>query len=180
MPKHGGSAPSGWVTRWAKLIPSSGKILDLACGSGRHLRWLLERDQPLIGIDIDTSGAQDLLDPPNLELLETDLEQPGFQFPDQSYAAIIVTNYLYRPLLPLLPKQLGADGVLIYETFAEGNEEFGRPSNPDFLLRPDELLNTYTNHLQIAGFEQGYIDKPKPAIVQRICAINSDKPPKAV
>ena len=176
MHKHENRLPSAWVTRFTPLIPRSGRILDLACGSGRHLRQLADRDQPLVGVDVDLSGVNDISRNPGLELHQLDLEQPDTQLPHASYAGIIVTNSLYRPLLDSLANYLAADGILIYETFALGNEQFGRPRNPDFLLQPNELLNIFSTRLQIIGFEQGYTANPAPAIVQRMCAINSLDP----
>ncbi len=171
--KLAASAPSEWVMRFLPLIPDSGAILDLACGSGRHLRCLPDRNQPLVGIDKDLNRVSDLAGNPNIHLHQMDLEQPNIELPDRIYAGIIVTNYLHRPLLARLGDYLSAGGVLIYETFAQGNENFGHPRNPDFLLTPNELLNIFTNQLQIVAFEQGHTETPRPAIIQRICGIKS-------
>lgn len=174
MDKHNDLQPSAWVTQWAPLIPTAGKILEVACGRGRHLRYLSDRGQPLVGIDIDLSRVSDLKQQPGLELHEQDLEKDNAVFPDVAYAGIIVTNYLHRPLLKMLPDYLCQRGVLIYETFAVGNEKYGRPRSSDFLLRTDELLDVYSGCLNVVGFEQGFTDTPYPAVVQRVCAVKSE------
>ncbi len=173
MTNHSDKTPSLWVERFASLIPGNGGILDLACGSGRHLRYLASRNQSLTGVDVDLSGVQDLLAEPHIELLEIDLEKPGMTLPCRDLAGIIVTNYLHRPLLKVLPDLLAKNGVLIYETFADGNAEYGHPRNPDFLLQPNELLTTYVKRLEIVEFTQGFTEHPRPAVIQRICATNS-------
>jgi SAM-dependent methyltransferase len=174
MPTHSNKQPSAWVVQWAKAIPATGSILDLACGSGRHLQHLAQRGQPVVGIDVDISAAVDLERQPNIALHQRDLEQPDAALsdllPDADYAGIVVTNYLHRPLLNSLPNHLAAGGILIYETFALGNEKYGRPRNSHFLLRPDELLDAYSGRLNILGFEQGFTATPYPAVMQRICA----------
>ena len=175
MTAHASVPPSNWVSHYAELIPASGPIVDLACGAGRHLRDLIRRKQPLIGVDIDISGALDLAQRDIVTLLEIDLEAPRVALPKLECAAIIVTNYLHRPLLPSLPGMLAPHGVLIYETFAQGNERYGRPRNPDFLLRPNELLDSYKNSLQVIGFEQGVFTTPNQTVLQRICAIKLAK-----
>ena len=159
--------------RHVALIPAEGNILDIACGRGRHLRALRGRGQLLVGIDIDLSTVADLRDAPGIELHALDIERDDAELPDAQYAGIIVTNYLCRPLLPRLADHLSPGGALIVETFAAGNEAFGKPSNPDYLLEADELLNIFTPLLRIEAFEQGYTDTPKPAIMQRICAIRT-------
>ena len=172
--KHSKINPSAWVKKWAHLINRKGKILDLACGNGRHLRYLLGRDQIIVGIDIDLSALVSLRNETNIELHCLDLEKKDTSLPDLEYAGIIVTNYLHRPLLNALPDYLSNQGVLIYETFAIGNEMYGRPSNPDFLLRKNELNEQYSDSLDIIAFEEKFIDTPNPAVIQRICAVKSD------
>lgn len=154
---------------YAAKIPRDGTILDLACGAGRHLAALSDREQPLLGIDRDISKAAPIEHHANITLLALDLERPGARIPGGDYAGIIVSNYLHRPLLPQLPRLLASGGILIYETFAAGNEAYGRPRNPDFLLQPAELLERFAGKLEVLGFEQGYVDTPSPAIKQRFC-----------
>ncbi|MDH3912643.1 MAG: class I SAM-dependent methyltransferase, partial [Rhodospirillales bacterium] len=126
--------PSPWVRRFAGRVPAGGRVLDLACGGGRHTRLFLELGHPVLAMDRDIAWIADLAGRPDLESLEVDLED-GRPFPlaGQRFAGVVVTNYLYRPHLPALIESVAPDGVLIYETFARGNERFGRPSNPDHL-----------------------------------------------
>ena len=140
--KHDGNPPSPWVERFAGLVPAGGRVLDLACGSGRHTRFFLDLGHPVVAVDRDVGGLVDLTGHPDLETLEVDLET-GAPWPlgDRRFAGIVVTNYLHRPLFPDLLAALSPGGVLIYETFAVGHELFSRPRNPDFLLKPGELLD---------------------------------------
>ena len=146
-------------------------MLDLACGAGRHVRFFLARGHPVVAVDRDLSGLDGLGAAQGLERIETDLED-GRPFPlaDGRFAAVVVTNYLYRPLLPALVAAVAPSGLLIYETFALGNEAFGRPRNPDHLLRPGELLDAVRGHLRVLAYEDLVVQQPKPAAVQRICA----------
>lgn len=164
-------AASAWVRRFAPLIPSGGEVLDLACGSGRHLRLLLTRGHPVVGIDRDLSQLADLAGAPGLELIRADLED-GRPWPlaERQFAGVVVTNYLHRPLLPAIVRAVAPGGMLIYETFALGNEQFGRPKNPDFLLRPGELLEAVAGQLEVLAYENLGVDEPRPAVVQRIAA----------
>jgi SAM-dependent methyltransferase len=176
---HTAHEPSPWVRRFAPLVNADGAVLDIACGSGRHLRLFAAAGHPVTGIDRDLAGLADLAgfdlsDRSGIDLVQADLED-GSPWPLPStrrFAAVIVTNYLYRPLLPTLPDLLEPGGVLIYETFARGNERFGRPSSPAFLLDPGELLEAFQNRLQVVAFEQGEIDMPRKAVVQRLCAVS--------
>lgn len=149
-----GSAPSPWIERYLAGVPEPGPIADVACGSGRHLRLARARGYSVIGIDRDLTGLADMHADPKVSLIEADLEA-GSSFPlaRQSCPGIIVANYLWRPLLPDIVAAVSSDGVLIYETFAIGNERFGRPSNPDFLLRPGELLAAVAGHLTPIAYE---------------------------
>ncbi len=170
--------PSAWVQRFAPLMPH-GQALDLACGGGRHARLLASLGLSVLAVDRDpqalaaTAGER-------IRTLAFDLEQagvesdPAFPLVARCYTGIVVTNYLHRPLLPLLLSSLADGGVLVYETFAQGNGQFGKPSNPDFLLAPGELLVAVADHpdrsaFQVIAFEDGYTARPKPAMVQRIC-----------
>ncbi len=170
--QHGPAAPSPWVERFAGLVPAAGGILDLACGGGRHTRYFLARGHAVLAVDRDLAGIADLAGTPGLERLGADLED-GSPWPlaGRCFAGVIVTNYLHRPLLPRLVGAVAPDGCLIYETFAAGNECFGRPSNPDFLLRPGELLETVRGQLTVVAYENLEVAAPKPAMVQRIAAV---------
>jgi SAM-dependent methyltransferase len=161
------------VARFAGLVPAGGRVLDLACGGGRHVRFFLERRHPVTAIDIDLAGIADLAGRPDLESIEADLEG-GDPWPlaGHRFAGIVVTNYLHRPLLPAIVAAVAPGGVLIYETFAVGNERFGRPTNPDFLLRPGELIDAVQGRLELVAYENLEVAEPKPAMVQRIAAID--------
>ena len=165
--------PSPWVTRFAGLVPDGGPVLELACGGGRHTRLFLARGHPVTAVDIDLSGLADLEGAAGLEAVQADLEA-GRPFPlaGRSFAGVVVTNYLYRPLLPDLVAALAPGGVLIYETFARGNERFGTPRNPDHLLEPGELLEAVHGRLRVLAYEDLTVTMPRPAAVQRICAVN--------
>jgi SAM-dependent methyltransferase len=167
------SEPSAWVERFAGLAASGGPILDVACGGGRHTRLFLARGHPVTAVDRDGSALDDLGDRPDLERLQADLED-GRPFPlaGRQFAGIVVTNYLHRPLFQALIAALAPGGVLIYETFAQGNERFGKPRNPDHLLRPGELLEAVRGTLRVLAYEDLVVDRPKPAAVQRLCARN--------
>jgi SAM-dependent methyltransferase len=154
--------PSPWVRPWAPLV-ERGPVLDVACGAGRHARLFAERGLKVVAVDRD---AQDI---PGVRYVQADLEGAPWPFGAERFAAIVVTNYLHRPLLAQLEAALAEEGVLIYETFMAGNEKYGRPSNPAFLLQPGELLQAFRGLTPIA-FEQGYVAAPKPAMVQRLCA----------
>ena len=158
---------SPWVMRFAPLIAAGGAVLDVAAGGGRHARCLAQRGHPVTAVDRDTAA---LAQTPGLRVVEADLED-GSAWPlaGQQFAGVIVANYLHRPLFPLLIDSLLPGGVLIYETFALGNEAFGRPRNPDFLLKPGELLQAFAG-LTVIAYEHGRIDSPHPKVVQRICA----------
>lgn len=161
---------SPWVLRFAPLLRPEGVVLDLACGSGRHALALGELGHRVVAVDRDPSALARFA---AHEKHHVDLEAGGWPFGPRRFDGIVVTNYLHRPLLALLSAALAPDGVLIYETFAQGNGEFGRPSNPDFLLAPGELLDA-ARGLRIVAFEEGYVAAPKPAFVQRICAVRHE------
>ena len=162
---------SAWVKRFASAIPQEGLVLDLACGSGRHSLYLAHLGYSVLAVDRDTTSLESL----KLPLIQTetlDLEGELWPLANHQFAGIVVTNYLYRPYLDLLPDMLVDGGILIYETFALGNSEFGKPSNPNFLLNPGELLALAQSHaLQVLAYEDIYVDHPKPAMIQRICAV---------
>lgn len=163
--------PLPWVLRFAPLIPAGGPVLDLAAGGGRHTRLLAARGHPVLAVDRDAEALAALAGIADVEYETADLESlPPWSPGARRFAGIVVTNYLWRPLLAALPGWLRPDGVLIYETFALGNERFGRPSNPDFLLRPGELIEAFAPPLRVVAYEHGEISSPQPAMVQRICA----------
>ncbi|MDB5909494.1 MAG: SAM-dependent methyltransferase [Massilia sp.] len=168
------SQVSAWVDRFARLIPP-GDVLDLACGTGRHARHLAALGHPVTALDRDPAALAQAAGP-GIATLQYDVEEPGKRWPfaPGRFAGIVVTNYLHRPLMAHIAASLKPDGVLIYETFAIGNEAFGKPSNPAFLLAPGELLDVARQHgLRVLAYEDGYVDAPKPAMVQRLCAAGS-------
>ena len=162
--------PSPWITRHAGLIAAGGHVLDLACGGGRHTRYLRDRGLRVTAIDIDTAGVRDLADDPSVEIVETDLERSGAApLAGRRFDAVVVTDYLFRPLLVPLVDCLEPGGVFLYETFALGNERFGRPRNPDFLLERGELLALAEDRLTVIAYEHLLVPPPTPKIVQRLC-----------
>jgi SAM-dependent methyltransferase len=169
--------PSPWVVRFANLVSSRGDVLDIACGAGRHTRLFLARGHRVIAVDRDLSGIADLAEHPKLEKVEADLEvETAFALAGRRFAAVVVTNYLHRPLIASLVAAVDADGVFIYETFSAGNERLGRPKNPDFLLQPGELLDAVRGHLRVIAYEDlVVVDEPSPAAIQRICAIGPNR-----
>jgi SAM-dependent methyltransferase len=161
--------PSGWVRRFAHLVASGGAVLDLAAGGGRHARFFRDRGHGVTAVDRNLDGMAGV---EGIELIQADLEAAPWPLAGRRFAGVVVTNYLHRPLLPHLAGALEPEGgVLIYETFAVGHAEFGRPSSPDFLLRPNELLAAFTPGLTIIGYEHGIAYTPNPAAVQRIAAV---------
>jgi len=179
------AAPSSWVVEHAGLIRKGGRVLDLACGGGRHAVWLAAQGYLVDAVDRDPEAIAAMQGIANINADIADLETGNWPATDQRYDVvcddahdgiydgIIVSRYLFRPLLSVLPSMLKPGGVLIYETFMVGNERYGRPSNPDYLLRPDELKSVYAPLLEIRAFEQGEVEEPVPAVMQRICAVKS-------
>lgn len=163
--------PSSWVRRFAPLVPE-GEVLDLACGSGRHARLFAGLGHPVLAADRDPQALAAAAGP-GIATLEVDLEAEGAGWPFEAgrFAGIVVTNYLHRPLMASLVASLAPGGVLIYETFALGNEAYGKPLNPAFLLRPGELLEVAAGAgLRVLAYEDGVVQEPKLARVQRLCA----------
>lgn len=167
---HRPSPSSPWVLKFADLAPKDLPVLDIACGKGRHTRHILELGYDVTAIDRDISGLTDLETNTHLTIHQADLEGAPWPLADQRFGTIIVTNYLHRPLFPHFIKALEPAGILIYETFALGNERFGKPDNPDFLLRPGELKQVFSDQLEIIAFEEVEDHDPRPAMRQRICA----------
>lgn len=163
--------PSAWVTRFASLIRAGGEVLDFACGSGRHARWLAARDLRVEAVDRDTAALELVQGLAGVTVRVADLEAGPWPYGGRSFDAVVVTNYLYRPNLDRLLACVAPAGVLIYETFMQGNERFGKPANPDFLLRPGELSSMLGEGWAVVAFEQGEVELPRPAMVQRICAL---------
>jgi SAM-dependent methyltransferase len=163
--------PSAWVRRYASLIPKEGSVLDLACGAGRHAVLLASLGHVVLAVDQDINAIESLKIP-RIQTQKEDLEGEQWPLVGLQFSGIVVTNYLYRPFLDQLPHMLSDGGVLIYETFADGNAQFGKPSNPNFLLKAGELLTLAGRaHLKVIAFEDIYLDQPKPAMIQRICAV---------
>ena len=173
LTSHTALEPSAWVTRWAHLIVPAGRVLDVACGSGRHLRWLAAQGFTVTGVDRDAAA----LAPLGVvgRTVVADIENAAWPLAGERFDAVIVTHYLWRPLWPALRASLAQGGVLIVETFALGNEAFGKPSNPDFLLRPGELLDACRG-LHVVAFEDGVLEAPKRR-VQRIAAVHATAGP---
>jgi SAM-dependent methyltransferase len=163
MDAHAVGAPSPWILQWAPLV-TRGPLLDVACGGGRHSRLFAARGIDVVAVDREPQSI------PGVRFVQADLEQGDWPFARERFAAIVVTNYLHRALLPALAASLGPDGVLLYETFMAGNERYGRPSNPRFLLHPGELWQAFGARLHVLAFEQGRVARPKPAVMQRLCA----------
>ena len=165
---------SPWVRRFVPIISKGGVVLDLACGSGRHSKLIASMGHEVLAVDQDVSALESLHHP-FITTSRLDLEGADWPLKDTEFSAIVVTNYLYRPHLDELPKMLQKEGVLIYETFAQGNGDFGKPSNPNFLLNPGELLAFAFRHgLKVVAYEDIYVDQPKPAMVQRLCAVKGE------
>jgi SAM-dependent methyltransferase len=175
-PAGAGSLPFPWIVRFAPLARPAAAVLDLACGRGRHTRLFLERGHPVTAVDVDLSGLADLRGQPRLEVVEADLERAPWPLSGRRFGAVVVTNYLWRPLFGMILDAVDEGGVLLYETFGLGNEACGRPSNPDFLLQPGELIEAVRGRLQVVAYEHGRIDRPRPAIKQRLCAIRAARP----
>jgi SAM-dependent methyltransferase len=165
---------SSWIARFHELVEDRGEVLDLACGSGRHGRLFLAKGHPVVFVDQKIDSVRDLSAQKGASLLETDLEDGSdWPFEEGRFAAIIVTNYLYRAHLENLMRSLKPRGVLLYETFALGNERFGKPRSPDFLLKSGELLDLVHGRLQVVAYEHGIWDNDTiPRVIQRICCVN--------
>jgi SAM-dependent methyltransferase len=161
--------PSPWIVQWAGLVAADATVLDVAAGSGRHTRFFADRgNNKVTAIDRDISA---LAAQPNVEIVQADLEDGSpWPLPGRTFGAVVVTNYLHRPLFPALLDALMPGGVLLYETFMEGNERFGRPSRPEFLLKDGELLELVRGRFSVVAYEARLVSEPKMAMIQRIAA----------
>lgn len=174
-PSSGPSPASPWLQRWIDRVPEGARVIDIAAGRGRNVGPLLARRARVLAVDRDADALAGI--DPRAERRLLDLEGGPWCLPAAAFDAVIVCNYLFRPRLALLAGLLAPGGLLLYETFAEGNARFGRPSNPDFLLRPGELLALAARAgLQVVAYEDGVVAEPKPARVQRICAVRPPLP----
>lgn len=164
------SQPSAWIVRWSHLVPAGGRVLDVACGAGRHLRWFADRGHAVTGVD----RAPDAVASAARwgRALQADIEAGPWPFAGENFDVVVVTNYLWRPRLPDIVAAVAPGGVLLYETFAAGNETIGKPSRPDFLLQPGELIAACAG-LRVVAYEHGYEATP-PRFVQRIAGVRLD------
>jgi SAM-dependent methyltransferase len=170
---HGSGEASPWIQRWSHLVKPGGSVLDVACGLGRHLRWFAARGHPVTGVD--RSPEAEAAAGAFGEAIRADIENGPWPLAGRRFDAVVVTNYLWRPLLPTLLDSLAPGGVLLYETFATGNETVGKPSRPDFLLQPGELL-TVCAGLRVIAYEDGFLAQPE-RFVQRIAAVRGVEEP---
>jgi SAM-dependent methyltransferase len=166
MHMHGTEEPSAWVIRWTHLLPLQSQVLDLACGAGRHMRWFAAHGHHCTGVDRSPEALAEAK--AHGHVMTADIEGDPWPLEGQTFDAVIVTNYLWRPLMPRILECLKPQGILIYETFALGHETIGKPSRPDFLLKPGELLQTCAA-MHVIAYEDGYSEQP-PKFVQRIVA----------
>jgi SAM-dependent methyltransferase len=182
-PRHEVLAPSPWIVRHAHLIARRARILDLACGHGRHARIFAQRGAQVLAVDRDAEALAAINGLAGITTRQIDLESSDWPFATERFDAIVVTNYLHRPRLPHIVACVADDGVLLYETFARGNEAYGRPSNPAFLLEPGELLAAVRGRLSVVEFAQGVIvSDGRRAVVQHIAAVGLQRqwPPPLV
>jgi SAM-dependent methyltransferase len=162
------------ILRWAALVRAGTAVLDVAAGSGRHTRLFLQRGHPVTAVDRDVAALRAIADaiaddPP--EVIVADLEAAAWPLAGRTFGGVVVSNYLWRPLLPAIVASVAPGGVLLYETFAVGHERLGRPKNPDFLLRPGELLEAVRGQLEVREYSHGEEGQPPSAVRQRVCAV---------
>lgn len=164
---HASETPSAWIIRWSHLVPAGGNVLDVACGPGRHMRWLQERGHTVTGVD---RAPEALADAGRFgQVVQADIESGPWPFEGRQFDGVVVTNYLWRALLPRIVQSVAPGGVLLYETFAAGNETVGKPSRADFLLQPGELLRA-CQPLRVVAYEDGFLEPPA-RFVQRLAAV---------
>jgi SAM-dependent methyltransferase len=169
---HGSEAPSPWVQKWSHLAKPQSQVLDLACGAGRHMQFFKAQGHQCTGVD---RSAEALAEAAVFgQVVQADIESGPWPLMDQTFDVVVVTNYLWRPLMSQILASLAPDGVLLYETFALGHEKIGKPSRPDFLLQPGELLRTFAS-LRVISYEDGYSVQPAK-YVQRIVAVHQVDP----
>jgi SAM-dependent methyltransferase len=164
---HAQADSSPWIRRWTHLVPPGGAVLDVACGHGRHMRWFAQHGHPVTGIDRDAQAIASVQGVGRT--IEADIENGPWPLEGETFAGVVVTNYLWRALLPRIVASVAEGGVLLYETFAQGNETVGKPSRPDFLLRQGELLQACAG-LRVVAYEDGFLHDPD-RFVQRIAAV---------
>lgn len=184
QPHHGGEAASAWIRRWSHLVAEGGTVLDLACGQGRHVRWFASRGHPVIALDRSqealaaSAGLSNAAEGLRVQTLLADIENQAWPLvhdgKEQTFDGVVVTNYLWRPLMQTIVRSVAAGGVLLYETFAHGNASVGRPARPDFLLQPGELLQACRD-LRVVAYEDGFCADP-PRFIQRIAAVREPLP----
>jgi SAM-dependent methyltransferase len=172
---HGTEKPSAWLQHWAHLIAPGSRVLDVACGAGRHMRFLAAQGHTAWGIDRNPDAVSRAQAYGQVSC--ADIENGPWPLPGQTFACVVVTNYLWRPLMPVIVQSVAPGGVLIYETFAAGNETVGKPSRPDFLLQPGELLQV-TQGMHVVAYENGFEASPE-RFVQRIVAVRPNAPLEA-
>ncbi|MEO5763942.1 MAG: class I SAM-dependent methyltransferase [Casimicrobiaceae bacterium] len=169
---HFGLTPSSWVERFAHLVPAGARVLDVAAGRGRQARLFAARGARVIAVDRDAEALAASAHVAGVETRVADLQGGAWPFAGESFDAIVVVHYLHRPLFSPMLDALALDGVFVCETFAAGNEAYGRPTNPDFLLQEGELLERVRERLVVVAFEQGRVKLGEGfAVVQRIAAV---------
>ncbi len=173
--RHHGLAPSPWIVRFAPLVASGARVLDLAAGRGRHALFFAERGARVVAVDRDAAALATFAGSPLVETRVADVEQGAWPFSGELFDAVVAVHYLHRALFPHLLAVLAGDGALLYETFARGNAVYGKPSNPAFLLEPGELLALARERLTVVAFEQGRVDRPSPAVIQRLAAVGRER-----
>jgi SAM-dependent methyltransferase len=170
---NGAARPSPAIVRWAALVPAGGPVLDVAAGGGRHTHLFLARGHPVTAVDRDTAALHAIV-AARLEIVQADLEGAPWPFAGRTFAGVVVCNYFWRALLPVLVASVAPGGVLLYDSFALGNERFGRPRNPDFLARPDELRDAVQGELHVVEYWHGAVGSPPNSVRQLLAARRHD------